>query len=67
MQTVVITGRTADVVIYFADKTELQLFNDSAGFEGWNIGTKSGINVIGMGGGDTTIFRTSSQSRHPEP
>ena len=59
VEMVVITHTTADLVVYFTDKVELQLFNDSAGFEGWGIGTKSGLNVIGMGGGNIAFTRTS--------
>jgi hypothetical protein len=63
VQTVVITGKTSDLVIYFTDKIELQLFNNSSGFEGWNIGTKSGLSVIGMGGGKTAILSNNSSQK----
>jgi hypothetical protein len=50
---VLITHKTGDVVFEFDSGVRLEVFNNSSGYEGWNCGTSSGIEVIGMGGGTT--------------
>ena len=50
---VLITEKTGDVVFEFDSGIRLEVFNNSSGYEGWNCGTSSGLEVIGMGGGTT--------------
>jgi hypothetical protein len=33
----------------------LEIFNNSSGYERWSCGLSSGLQVIGMGGGSTSI------------
>jgi hypothetical protein len=53
VERVSITELTADVVVEFDGGTRLEIFNNSAGYEGWNCVLKSGLQAIGMGGGTT--------------
>ncbi len=48
-----ITDKTGDIVFEFESGVRLEIFNNSSGSEGWNCGTPSGLQVIGMGGGST--------------
>lgn len=50
---VLIREKTGDVVLEFDSGIRLEVFNNSSGYEGWNCGTQSGLEVIGMGGGTT--------------
>jgi hypothetical protein len=49
----VITDKTGDLVVEFESGVRLEVFNNSSGYEGWSLGTPSGLEVIGMGGGGT--------------
>ena len=48
-----IIEKTADLVIDFGSDVKLEVFSNSCGYEGWNCGLKSGLQVIGIGGGTT--------------
>jgi len=48
-----VDNKTGDLLLEFEDSVQLQIFNNSVGYEGWNCGTTSGLEVIGMGGGST--------------
>jgi|GEM_PF-1249359 len=54
---VLITEKTGDIVFEFDSGIRLEVFNNSSGYEGWNCGTTSGLEVIGMGGGTTANIR----------
>jgi hypothetical protein len=51
--------QTADLTIQFDGGVRLDVFNHSAGYEGWHINLppeRGGMWVIALGGGDVTIF-----------
>ncbi|MFT4114582.1 hypothetical protein [Silvibacterium sp.] len=56
LKSVLLTGRTGDFSLKFESGLQLEIFNDSSGYEGWNCSTNSGLNVIGMGGGAIVSF-----------
>ena len=49
-------SQSADLQVAFAGAFFLDIFNHSAGWEGWNLAADNGINVIAMGGGDIAIW-----------
>jgi hypothetical protein len=49
LKKLVITDKTGDL-LEFESEVRLEVFNNSSGYEGWNCGTPSGLEVIGMGG-----------------
>lgn len=53
LKQVLVTEKTGDIVFEFESGIRLEVFNNSSGYEGWNCGTPSGLEVIGMGGGTT--------------
>ena len=56
---VAIDAQTADLTIEFAGGARLDVFNYSAGYEGWQINLppeRGGMWVIALGGGEFTIF-----------
>lgn len=53
LKQVLVTEKTGDIVLEFESGIRLEVFNNSSGYEGWNCGTPSGLEVIGMGGGTT--------------
>lgn len=48
-----IEDKTGDFSLELESGVQLQVFNNSVGCEGWNCGTFSGLQVIGLGGGST--------------
>jgi hypothetical protein len=51
---------TADLHLHFNGDTRLDVFNNSSGYEGWNVTFHADghrASVIGMGGGDVAVFR----------
>jgi hypothetical protein len=51
---------TADLRLHFDGQTRIDIFNDSSGYEGWQAGFRTdsdAVLIIGMGGGDVSIFR----------
>ena len=51
---------TADLRLHFDGETRLDVFNYSIGYEGWQARFRiggDGVLIIGMGGGDVSIFR----------
>ena len=53
LKQITVVEKTADVTFEFESGTQLQIFNNSMGYEGWSCGSKSGFEVIAMGGGTT--------------
>lgn len=49
---------TADLVIEFANRTFLEVFNSSSGYEGWECSSKNGLLAIALGGGEIQTFHT---------
>ena len=49
---------TGDLTIVCSDGVRLELFNDSSGYEGWQMNCSDGSVVIGMGGGSITKFES---------
>jgi hypothetical protein len=52
---------SADLRVVFGDEATLELFNNSAGYEGWNaVAVRDGkqLNVIAQGGGAIATFET---------
>ena len=47
---------TGDIAIEFDSNLRIEVFNHSSGYEGWECQSKSGLNVVGMGGGGITSF-----------
>jgi hypothetical protein len=57
---------TADLRIHFDGATHIDVFNDSSGCEGWQASFRAGgdgVLIIGMGGGDVTIFRRPNSAQ----
>jgi hypothetical protein len=52
---VLVRRDTADLNITFGRAT-LELFNNSSGYEGWNLGTSDGLQVFALGGGEIEVF-----------
>jgi hypothetical protein len=53
-----ISAETADVVIQLEGGSRIEVFNNSAGYEGWNATFPAGpdrVRLIGLGGGKTTV------------
>jgi hypothetical protein len=53
VESLTFSSKTGDVLVEFRNSIRLEIFNNSMGYEGWNCGTGSGLQVIGMGGGGT--------------
>jgi hypothetical protein len=56
---IAIADFTADVAIMFSDGTKIELFNHSAGYEGWQAWGTDGegqVSIIGMGGGELALL-----------
>jgi hypothetical protein len=53
LKQITVVEKTADVTFEFESGTQLQIFNNSMGYEGWSCGSTSGFEVIAMGGGGT--------------
>ena len=53
LRNIIFTEKTGDVAFEFESGVRLEVFNNSSGYEGWNCGMPSGLQVIGMGGGGT--------------
>jgi Family of unknown function (DUF6188) len=51
LKEVIVARKTGDICLEFASGARLEVFNNSSGYEGWNCGTPSGLQIIGMGGG----------------
>lgn len=50
---------TADLALYFAGGLRLDAFNNSAGYEGWQIilpPERGGLWIIALGGGDVSVL-----------
>ncbi len=47
---------TADLTITFGGLTALEPFNNSSGYEGWNVGASDGFQAFALGGGGVEIF-----------
>jgi hypothetical protein len=62
LKQVVITEKTGDIVLEFESGTRLEIFNNSSGYEGWNCGTPSGLNIVGMGGGGIANIASNQPS-----
>ena len=53
---VVVRPDTADLAIIFGGGTRLEAFNDSFGFESWQVDAADGFQVIALGGGEVAIW-----------
>lgn len=51
LKQVLVLEKTGDIVFEFESGVQLEVFNNSSGYEGWNCGMPSGFEIIGMGGG----------------
>ena len=50
---------TADLTLYFGNGLRLDAFNNSAGYEGWQIGLPNengDMLIIALGGGEVVTF-----------
>jgi hypothetical protein len=63
LKRLVITDKTGDLLLEFESDVRLEVFNNSSGYEGWNCGTPSGLEIIGMGGGGTANSNRTSESK----
>ncbi len=52
---------TGDLHLVFDNGCELQLFNDSCGYEGWTADV-DGLSIIALGGGGITSFSPDTSS-----
>jgi len=48
---VTISAKTCDLAVVLDDGARLELFNQSSGYEGWNIEFADGRRLVAMGGG----------------
>ncbi len=55
IQKVSIREDSGDLTIFFSDRTELEVLNMSAGYEGWEINAE-GLMVIALGGGSLAVY-----------
>jgi Family of unknown function (DUF6188) len=53
--------RSGDLIVEFTDGRSLQIFNDSSGYEPWNL-TAPGIRIVALGGGGVVHFPTDDKS-----
>jgi len=51
-----VDDETGDLTILCSDGVRLELFNDSSGYEGWQMNCSDGSEFIGMGGGAISKF-----------
>ncbi len=54
-----VDARTADLRISFEGELSLEVFNNSSGFEGWNVTAEvdgDTLSVVGLGGGDIAFL-----------
>jgi hypothetical protein len=51
-----IRPETADLTIAFDDKTLLELWSNSSGYEPWELNNDQGVNVVALGGGGLAIW-----------
>ncbi len=56
---------TADVVIDFEGGIRLDVFNNSSGYEGWQLSGGNGRLVVGMGGGEVTEWGPGDAPNKP--
>ena len=49
-------SRTADLSIKFSGNLQIQVFNDSSGYEGWNYSDTAGVTVVALGEGKLAIW-----------
>lgn len=50
---------TADLTVHFGKALRLEAFNNSSGYEGWQVSLPpehGGMSVVALGGGDVAIF-----------
>ena len=50
-----IRPETCDLTVDFAEEVRLELFNGSAGYEGWNLSSPDGRRLVAQGGGRLTV------------
>jgi hypothetical protein len=51
---------TGDLCITFVGPTRIEVFNYSGGYEGWEFGDQSGLQLMAQGGGQIAIWDTGS-------
>jgi hypothetical protein len=57
IERVLLAQITADLELGFEGGFVLNIFNHSSGYEGWNLSSDKGPQIIALGGGDIAIFR----------
>lgn len=62
VQNVELAPETGDLNIHFEGQVRLDLFNDSSGYEGWEINSNQ-YWIVGQGGGQIAVFQ--SGGGHP--
>jgi hypothetical protein len=56
IQSIAIREDTADLTVEFSDQTKLEILNTSSGYEGWELGGRTGLYVVAMGGGQLALW-----------
>lgn len=63
VETARIDVATGDLSITFVGDARIDVFNNSSGYEGWQFGDRSGLQLIAQGGGQIAIWDTGSLAR----
>ena len=56
VEEVKISALTGDLIIELSEKTYLQLFQLSSGYEAWRLTTSSGVDIFCRGGGIIALY-----------
>jgi hypothetical protein len=63
---ITIQKESGDIHLEFDSGTRLEVANYSSGYEGWECFTKSGLDVIGVGGGEIATYSAGPGIKYPE-
>jgi hypothetical protein len=63
---ITIHKESGDIHLEFDSGTRLEVANYSSGYEGWECFTKSGLDVIGIGGGEIATCSTGPGIKYPK-
>lgn len=63
---ITIHKESGDMYLEFDSGTRLEVANYSSGYEGWECFTKSGLDVIGIGGGEIATCSTGPGIKYPK-
>lgn len=56
VERIVVHAESADLTIWFAGNQRLEVFNNSCGYEGWNLHGPKGFHIVAQGGGTLAVW-----------